>query len=335
MRHAVHLPSPPIALEVTLARGAREIVRAAVGFALFLLLLAPARWIGLDRLYAKLVLGVAQPIVLSTQHFPVLENFDTLTLRNLEFGVILTLALFLVSTKLGLVSRLKRFGLLLAALFSFHVLVAIVTIKVSVAQDLLNRVQLLVLSPEEFRVLDRIKYFCYDLGLEISSFVILLLAVVWNLTASRARSSDRESHTGGRSAMKRHRVQERDRGSRRRLLVAVTGLGVIAIVVCAALVYARVRESNPGHVQAHAKLGHLFWKAHKDTKAAEQYRCALAGGTTDPEVFYNLSRLEARVGNRGEARRLLDQGLGMAHEPVWQTRFHEAIGLMQSKSASP
>ncbi len=334
MRHAVHLPSPPIALEVTLARGAREIVRAAIGFALFLLLLAPARWIGLERLYAKLVLGVAQPIVLSTQHFPVLANFDNLTLRNLEFGVILTLALFLVSTKLGLVSRLKRFGLLLAALFSFHVLVAIVTIKVSVAQDLLNSVQLLVLSPEEFRVLDRIKYFCYDLGLEITSFVILLLAVVWNLTASRARASDRESRAGRRSAMKGRRSQEGERGDRRRL-AAATGLGVIAIVVCAAVVYARVRESNPGHVQAHAKLGHLFWKAHKDTKAEEQYRCALAGGTTDPEVFYNLSRLEARVGNRGEARRLLDQGIMMAHEPVWQSRFQEAIGLMQSKSASP
>jgi hypothetical protein len=327
--------SVPIALDVPFARVAKEFIRAAVAFALFLVLLAPASAIGFDRLYAKPVVDVARAIVVSTQHFPLLARLDNPTLHNLQFGVILTFALFLVSTNLNLISRIKRFGLAFVVMFSFHVVVAILTMKVWVTQDFLNRMNILVLSPAEFRVVDWLKYFSYDLGLEISSFMMLVLTCVWNFTASRELPSIPENRAGRERTTKRRRSDERDRGGQRRLTAAAIGLGIVAIFVLAAVLYGNSRETDPRHVEAHAKIGHLFWNGHQDARAEEQYRLALAGGTNDPEVFYNLAGLEAKSGNRGAALQLLDQGMGTAHEPVWQSRFQKAIALIQSKSTSP
>lgn len=316
MRHAAHPLSAPIALDVPIARVAKELIRAALAYAVFLILLVPAGLIELDRLYAKPVLAVAQAIVVSTQHFPLLARVDNPALHNLDHVVILTCALFLVSTNLDLVSRLRRFGPALVAIFAYHVVVAVLTIKVQEAQELLTSMKILVLSPSEFHVVDWLRYFSYDLGLEIAPFVMLLLTVVWNLTASRAR------------------IVEPSRRGARRWAVAAIGMGIMAIFVLAAVLYGRLRETDPRHVEAHAKIGHLFWNSRKDAQAEEQYRLALAGGTTDPEVFYNLAGLEVRSGNRRAALPLLEQGMRMAHEPVWQSRFQKAIGLMQPKSAS-
>jgi hypothetical protein len=335
LRQTAHPLPAPIALDVPFARGAKEFIRATVAFALFLVLLAPASASGFDQLYAEAVVAAARAIVVSTQHFPLLARLDNPSLHNLQFGVILTFALFLVSTNLNLISRIKRFGLALAVMFSFHVIVAILTIRVWVTQDFLNRMNILVLSPAEFRVLDWLRYFSYDVGLEIAAFVMLVLTVIWNLTASRQLPPVPENRLGRGRTRQRRRSDERDRGGGRHLAVAAIGLGVIAILSSAAVLYGKSRETDPRHVEAHAKIGHLFWNSHNDALAEEQYRLALAGGTADPEVFYNLAGLETRSGNRDAALRLLGQGVRVAHTHVWRSRFQKATVLIQSKSASP
>jgi len=323
LRHAAQPLSPPIAFELPLARLGKEFLRAGVGFALFLLLLAPAKLVGFDRLYAKPVLAAAQAIVVPTQHFPVLARMDNLSLHNLEFGVVLAVALFLVSTNLSLGARLKRFGIALAVLFAFHVLVAILTIKIVVTQDLLRTRNIQMLSTAEFQVVDWVKYFCYDLGLEIASFVLLLLTVAWNLTAGQPR---------------RRRVPRRDPGEIRarrvrRLVAAGSVVGLAGAAFLSARVYGTIRERDPRHVDAHAKIGHLLWSTHKESQAAEQYRLAMSGGTTDAEVLFNLARVESRVGHRAEARRLLDRGITLAREPALKERFQKAIDIMQQPRA--
>ena len=323
MRHAAQPLSPPIAFELPIARVGRELLRAALGFALFLVLLAPAKLLGFDRLYAKPVLAAAQAIVVPTQHFPVLARMDNLSLHNLEFGVVLAAALFLVSTNITLGARLKRFGLALAALFAFHVLVAILTIKIVVTQDLLRTRNIQLLSTTEFQVVDWLKYFSYDLGLEIASFVLLLLTVAWNLSASRPRPRRAPP-----------RAPDERRARRVRLLVAAASIaGIAGVALGSARVYGRMREGDPRHVDAHAKLGHLLWSTHKESQAAEQYRLAMAGGTSDAEVFFNLARVESRVGHRAEARRLLDGGIVLAREPALKERFQKAIDIMQQPRA--
>jgi hypothetical protein len=313
----------PIAVDLPFAPVAKEIVRATVAFLLFLILLASANWAGLSGSYGKAVIAVAQAIYVPTQHFPLLTRLDNLTLHNLENVVILTIALFLVSTKLDLASRISRFGSVLAGLFSYHVVAAILTIKVQTAQELLASMNILVLSPTEFHVLDWLRYLLYDVGLEITPFVMLLLTIVWNLTASRA---------GRERSTKRRPTRDSMRRGRRRVRAAAMGLVVIAIFSLSAVLYGRWRETDPRHVEAHAKIGHLFWNTHKDAQAEEQYRLALAGGTTDPEVFFNVAGLEARNGNHRAALRQLDEGMRITHEAVWQSRFQKAIALIKSKS---
>jgi len=312
-----------------------EIVRAAVAFVVFLAVLAPARWVGLGPLYGKAVLVVAQAIVVPTQHFPLLAKLDNLTLNNLEHVVILTFALFLVSTNLDFASRLSRFGPALAVIFAYHVIVVILTIKVQATQELLTSMNILVLSPAEFRVVDWLRYFAYDLGLEIAPFVMLILTSAWNLTASREQRAGVENRACPPRKKKRQRAGGPSRSGRRHLAAAAIGLGSLVVFASAAVLYGRWRETEPRHVEAHAKIGHLLWNSHKDALAEAQYRIALAGRTTDPEVFYNLAGLETRSGNRDAALRLLGQGARMAHTPEWRARFQKATVVIQARSTSP
>jgi hypothetical protein len=322
LRHAVQAASAPISIDFAFARVAKEIVRAGVAFVVFLVLLPPWRWSGLGRAYGKAVMAVAQVIFVPTQHFPLLTRLDNLTLHNLDHIVILTVALFLVSTNLGNTSRVKRFASALVVIFAYHVIVTILTVKVQATQELLTSMNILVLSPVEFRLVDWFRYFAYDLGLEVAPFVMMLLTVVWNLNPG----------PDGRTT--RRRGDARDRRGRPPLAFVAIGLGVLATLCSAASFYARSRETDPRHVDAHAKIGHLLWNSHRDAQAEEQYRLALAGGTTDPEVYYNLAGLEARSGHRGAALQRLDEGLRMALDPAWESRFQKAIRLVHQGATS-
>lgn len=288
----------------------RELLRLAAGVALYLALLAPFRALELDRLYGAAVLAVGQAVFLPFQHFPVLERLDNLTLNNLELLVVLTLALFAVSTPIDLATRCRRFGHVLAAIFAMHVVTAYLAIVVRAASEM-SAQGILVLLPAEFRIVDGLKYFLYDMGQEAGPFVMLMLALAWNVGVLREPGPVR---------------------LRRPTMAAACG--VIVALAFVGIAYTRARERDPRHVDAHAKIGHLFWNRGSDAEAERQYRAAVAGGTADLQVFYNLGGLELRHGRRADAEALLRRGLERAGEPVWRARFEKALGLVQTGRAS-
>ncbi len=292
---------------VPLALLRREILRACAAYFLYLVLQPVWSRFGLRALYESLVLAAAGRLFLPIQHFDVLATLDNLSIVNIDFLVVLVISLFLVSWRMPWAERAKRFGAALSVIFALHVAAVILEIRVRSAQDLWAQQQLLILLPWEFRVVERLKYLLYDVGLQLGPFVMLGLTATWNGLADRPRRKD---------------TRTPNVFWRRRILALACGS---AVVVAAAAIWRWQRESNPLHIAAHARLGHIYWE-HRSLHAAEQqYRIALDGNTSDPDVYYKLAVLVSQRADRRQATDLLRRGLGVAGDPAWQRRFREAL----------
>ena len=292
------LPRIPISLLV------REVARIAVAFVVYLILQPGWTWSGLERLYDSLVMALAEWIFIPTQHFPIARALDSAGLRNLDFAVVFTLGLLLVSTGIPWRSRLKRFALVLLVVYAVHVLTVILHVKVTSTVSFNRQGGLLILLPWEFKIVERLKYLVYDFGLQAGPFVLAMLTMAWNAGLSLPA-----------------RVPKPGRWKHRLAIGAVSLIVVVAAVVS----WSVWRESHPLHVQAHATLGLLFHGQQKLEKAEEQYRIAIRGGTQDPSVFYNLAGIDAWSGRQQEALDVLVQGRRLTSDPEWSAKFEQAI----------
>ena len=280
----------------------REAVRALAAFGVYLVLYPVWNVLGVHDLYRAIVLKIASAIVLATQHFPVVSTLENLTVNHLDNLLILVLGYFLVSTGMRWRARINRYCGLLLAVVMLHVMGVCLETQNDAAQVLLDSNGLVLLLPWEFRVADGFKYLLVDFGLNIGPFVVMLLGAAWN------------SGLGiiGVPAA----------GRTRRIMVR-TGAAAILTLALAALAWKSLRESDPRHVQTHASLGHLFVRSQQPAKAEGQYRIALAHGTTDGEVYFNLAVIEADRGRKGDALRIQEAGLKVVQDSAWRKRLQE------------
>jgi len=196
----------------------------------------------------------------------------------------------------------RRVALLLMALAlttAFQTLAAVATIHLESAQEMERSQRIFVLLPLEFRGVSQAKMILYDAQLAVI-FVLFLVTSAW-------WKSPHEGTTP----------------SRLRLVTSVAALFVV--LAGSWLAWGRFREADPRHVAAHAKVGHLFWVKRDDAIAEEQYRVAVAGRTTDPEVYFNLAGIAVSRGRRNEAARLLRRCAEVGANPVWASRVRRAF----------
>jgi hypothetical protein len=277
----------------------REVARAAAALAISLLLLPVWRAAGAAEAYRRVIVGTAEKIVLATQHFPLLASFPDLKPPESDFVVLLVVALTLVSIGIGWRRRVGLLVLALALTAALQTLAAVATINLESAQEMERTRRILVLLPVEFRAVNQAKLILYVAQLVVI-FTLFLLTSPWRGVLDTKASV-----------------------SPRRLAVAVA----VALVVLPGswLAWSRWRETDARHVAAHAKVGHLFWVKRDDAIAEEQYRIALAGGTTDPEVYFNLAGIEAARGRGNEAARLLRRCAEVGADPIWAARVTRAF----------
>ena len=313
MPKTVPAPAQFILPRIPISLLARETVRIAAAFLIYLILQQFWIWSGLEQWYDSLVMDLAEWIFIPTQHFPVVPSLANMSLRNLDFAVVFTLSLFLVSTGIPWKRRLKRFALVLLVVYVLHVLTVILQVKVMSTLDLNRNFGLLILLPWEFKIVERSKYLLYDFGLQAGPFVLALLTMAWNLgwnLPARAR--------------RRGRV-------RQRLTVGAVSLLVVMVTVFS---WSWWRESQPLHVEAHATQGRLYQENGNLQGAEEQYGIAIEGGTDNPLVFYNLAALASQAGRTSEALAVLIQGQRVAADPEWRARFEEEIANLRPSGPS-
>ncbi len=303
----------------------REAIRAVTAFVLYLSL----RWLwgasGLKSLHESAVLALAVRILTTAQHFPALAGIAGASLRNLDFLVVLTIALALVSTGIRWPRRLGLFGAALCVILAVDVTAVLLQAKVMASQELWSRERILILLPWEFWIVERTKYLLYDFGLQIGPFVMFALTAFWNsrpLPAPRSRSS-------GRTQERRATRWGRLRGPARAAIV----VGVLSLPFGIAMAWHIVREADPRHVAAHARIGQLFFVQHDTARAEQQYRAAVAGGTADPAVYYNLAAIVVKQGRQDEAVRLLRRCSEVADPTVWSERIDRAFRQMNSRGS--
>ena len=275
-----------------------ELARAGGALALSLLALPIWQASGASEAYRRAVVGAAERIVLATQHFPLLSGFPGLTPPSGDFVVLLAIGLTLASIGSD---RRRRVGLLAIALVvtaGLQTLAAVASIHLESAAEMARSQGLLVLLPAEFQLVSQAKLALYYSQLAVI-FTLFLLTSPWF---------------------------DGDRAIGRPLAFGCV-LGAI-LLAGSSMAWGRWRETDERHVAAHAKIGHLFWAKHDDAVAGEQYRISVAGGTVDPEVYFNLAGIEARRGRLAEASRLLRRCAVLGADPVWAarvTRAHQRI----------
>jgi hypothetical protein len=303
----------------------REIVRMLCAFALYLALGAAWDRAGGEAAYSAAVVAVASAVFLPTQHFPVIPTLDTLTVDKLDHLAVFTFCLFLVSWSIPWRRRIVLFALAGAFVFAGHVLCFLLDVKVHSAQELYNQHKLLVLLPLEFWVVERLKYLFYDVGTEAGPMAMILVATFWNVQSQRVVPSP-----PARSRAYRLRPDPAPRARRGTAWIVA---GSVAALVTAVFAWRSWRESRPLHVAAHARLGQLYLSNGSERGAMQQFRIAVAHGTSDPAVFLDLAKLEAKHGDSGEARRLLEHGLSSTQDPTWAAQLSAALEGTRAGSA--
>ncbi|HKQ60632.1 MAG TPA: hypothetical protein VJS92_05055 [Candidatus Polarisedimenticolaceae bacterium] len=285
-----------------------EVARAAAACAIGLLLLPLWNACGAKDAYRRVVVGIAEWVVLHTQHFPTVASLSNLTPRNTDLVVLVALALLLVSTRVPWPRRLALFGGALAVVLVMQALAFAAWVKLTDAETLQQSEGIAILSPGEHRAVAQLKLVLYDFGLPGMIFALFLLTAAWNSGAWIPE------HRPPASRRVRH--------------------GLAAVVVAAALaggfLWQRGRESDPQHVEAHAKIGHRFRAQGDDATAEQQYRLAVAGGTTDPQVYYELAGIAAARLRFDEALRWLGRCTQLTADPAWRARIDKATARVQT-----
>lgn len=295
----------------------REALRVLCAYALYVALDLSGLRAPLHSAYTALVMEAGSVVLPWIQHFPAVATLKNLDIRNLDVPVILLVCLFAVSLRIPLAARTARFASAFAVLFAWSVAGALAWSQVMAAEDLQSSAGLLLYLPWEFRVLDGLKYLLYDFGMEVSTFVLLALTVVWN-------APELAAHFPAFAADERARPSPRAGHGRSRAGLLTVGAAVLAIALM--LGWARAaRESNPLHSHAHARFGDLFLQAGNKAQAEAQYRAAVAGGTREGNAWLQLAQLLRQRGAPAEAERILRRGLGVVSEGPDRRRLEEAL----------
>jgi len=300
----------------------REGTRALIAFALYLALYPAWKAVGGHDLYEGIVVMIANSVVLATQHFPIYSSITNLKMKYLDFLPILVLSCFLVSTRFGCIKRLRRFGALLLVILALHIVGFILETKIDTAQQLLRDEELLLLLPWEFHIIDGFKYLLVDFGLNIGPFVVLLLTFSWNVGIglfSRSELTTAHHDSGEKTSARSPR-----RGSASSLWTPMRAtVSMILMLGVGASAWTLLRESDPRHVQMHARVGHLFLRSDQWAKAEAQYTIALKNGTTDGRAWLNVAVLQAKRGHTGEAIHLLQRGLQVVKDKNWRQKLQD------------
>lgn len=294
----------------------REALRVLCAYALYLACDLSGLRAPLHRAYTALVMEAGSVVLPWIQHFPAVATLENLDIRNLDVPVILLGCLFVVSLRIPLAARAARFALAFAVLFAGSVAGTLAWSQVMAAEDLQSSAGLLLYLPWEFRVLDGLKYLLYDFGMEVSTFVLLSLTVIWN-------APELAAHFPAFAADKRARPSPRLRPGRSRAGVVAVGAAVLAFALV--LGWTRARESNPLHCHAHARFGDLFLQAGNKAQAEAQYRAAVTGGTTEGNAWLQLAQLLRQRGAHSEAERILRRGVGVVSEGTDRRRLEAAL----------
>jgi hypothetical protein len=313
----------PIALSVTHSHLLHEGLRVVAAFCLYVALRPAWSLTGLGDLYGRVIRAIVGSVLLRTQHFQVLGSLDGVSIANLDHLVVFAISLFIVSGQARWTLRIRRFVIVMLFIILVHVVTAFLSVKLKMAQELIQQQQLRILLPWEFRMLDNVKFLIYDLGLQVGPFVLMILSVAWNemskVDPRHVRTSD-----GARTPKRRRngRLSLRERLGRSWFLRSSV---VLVALILGGAVWHRWRESQPLHVAAHARLGQIYLEHGSLLASEKQYRIAVAGGSNDPEVFYNLAEILRRRGARAESERLLRRGRLMAGDTNWRRRFEKAL----------
>jgi hypothetical protein len=309
---------------------AREGVRALAAFALYLGLRPVWTWVGAHEIYEATVLKLGTMVVLATQHLPVVSTLEKLSIVHLDNLIVLILAYVVVSTRVPWVARLRRYGIALGAVLGLNVAGVVLETRIDAAEYLLNTEGLMLLLPWEFRIIDGFKYLLVDFGLNIGPFVLMLLGAAWN--SGLSVSWERGRPATGRPATGRPAPRERRRPSwwsSRQGLKAVVIL--VLLLAPGLLAWRWLRESDARHVATHARLGHLFLRNRQPDTAADQYRIAMERGSTEGEVFLNLSSILANDGRIGEALRVQRRGLEVVQDTAMRARLQKSRDGLESR----
>ena len=307
---------------------AREALRAAAAFALYLILERVWTWLGAHEVYATIILGPARWLVLATQHFPTPSSLENLTLSYLDFLVLFTFCYLIVSYRMPWGLRLRRFGTLFAVIIVFHILAATIEIQVDLARVLAAREQFDVLLPWEMRLFDGFRFLLVNLGLQVGPFLVMLIAAGWNSGIGLPAAIGPAAATGGGSPGRRPRAAG---PSRLRAWAAAAAGGLL---LCGVLTTVRraAREADPRHLRTHVLLGDLLRRDGRMALAEGQYRAAIDNGTTDGQAWYNLAGLLQERGDNTGSVRLLRDSLELVTDSGWRDRIRAALRSDNSPS---
>ena len=215
------------------------------------------------------MLTLAETLFVPTQHFPLIPSLDSLVVLNLDFAVVFTISLFLVSTSIRWPRRVRLFGFTILCVSAIHVVTIILQLKVTSSVDLSRRFNLSVLVPWEFFVVERLKYLFYDLGVQAGPFLLASLTVIWNCWEPSLRAGTRPGH-------------------RTRWLLTCAAVSIVGVAALSAWFW--VRESHPIHRSAHVTLGTLYQRHGNLAGAATQFEIALENGVRGSEALLQLRR---------------------------------------------
>ena len=309
-------PRPATAARLATFPFGREVARASIAFALYLLL--QPLWIqsGLQSAYVHFLFSVGRAILEATRHFSAVPNDGIPDASGFHSNIPLLLALALVSTRMEIRRRIRVFGILGLIFVLLEIVSASLAVQLQMAKGVFGQHRILLLLPAEFNALEQVWYLTYILPLQGGPFLLFILTALWNGGAFSPRASLRSP--GGNSG-EIHKVAVQSSGRRYRWgWWVAAGLAVAGVLGLGLSWWNVRRESLPLHVDSHAKLGDWLFRAGRLEAAETEYKAAVKAGSQDGEAWYNLALIARLQGRPKESARLLDRGLEVVEDPYWR-----------------
>jgi hypothetical protein len=277
-----------------------------------------------------LLSAAGEHVVRQVSHFSILREVGPWKLRNQHSHLLLALMLGLVSTRVPVRSRLRRFGSILLLIMVADLVSAIVAVQLWTAKTVYEEQGLLLLLPWEFNAVECLWYLTYVIPLQAAPFVLLFLTVIWNggksiFTGPAGAASDKSPGSEKLVPLKLPHV---------RRWVACSGVIAVSAGLLAGSVWIHLRELDPLHQRTHVALGNLLYSRGNLETAKKEYQRAVAGGTRDGEAWFKLAQILQLEGDSGRSTRVLRQGRLVMRDSRWIERTERSLLELQERPMS-
>jgi len=293
-------------------------LRILAGVALYVALLALWLAVGLDRVYDGYVLLAAEPLVPFLTHFPVgsAEGVEFPRIHNQAFVLVWIVALALVARGAPWKKRVVGYTSLAVVVVLLHIVALAFQIHLALALKSQQNLNLPLLLPWEVQGLKLFTQLLFLGSLQVAAFIALALTAFW---------SSQRAFVGrfGNGDEARSPSRWRDPARQHRALVLA---GLMAVFFCVACTTAAwwIRETDPRHLAAHARVGDAFARQQMFSEAETQYRAAVRGEADAGRTWAALAFVVHRQGEIAETKRVLDRALKQVNDPAWRTRLEQA-----------